>query len=145
MVLIDGDAYGLDIASVYKFGSHALKHEAHKLVAERVECIGLWASELDTYGIDADSMLPISTADREKAQAMLRRPLSVLPVRWRQELAAMLHTQRKAEIEILVKTTQVDKLGSHDVPRLHDDIHPLLNYLSLKITAQVSSLNYAES
>jgi meiotic recombination protein SPO11 len=46
VVLVDGDAYGLDIVSVYKFGSVALRHEASKLAAPRVECIGIWASEL---------------------------------------------------------------------------------------------------
>ena len=49
VALVDGDAYGLDIAAVYKFGSGSLKHEAHKLVAERLECIGLFASELEMY------------------------------------------------------------------------------------------------
>jgi meiotic recombination protein SPO11 len=46
VALVDGDAYGLDIVSVYKFGSVALHHEASKLAAPRVECIGIWASEL---------------------------------------------------------------------------------------------------
>jgi len=46
VALVDGDAYGLDIVSVYKFGSVALRHEASKLAAPRVECIGVWASEL---------------------------------------------------------------------------------------------------
>jgi DNA topoisomerase VI subunit A len=46
VALVDGDAYGLDIVSVYKFGSVTLRHEAHKLAAARIECIGIWASEL---------------------------------------------------------------------------------------------------
>jgi DNA topoisomerase VI subunit A len=46
VALVDGDAHGLDIVSVYKFGSVALRHEANKLAAPRVECIGIWASEL---------------------------------------------------------------------------------------------------
>jgi DNA topoisomerase VI subunit A len=46
VALVDGDAYGLDIVSVYKFGSVTLRHEATTLAAPRVECIGVWASEL---------------------------------------------------------------------------------------------------
>jgi meiotic recombination protein SPO11 len=46
VALVDGDAYGVDIVSVYKFGSVALRHESCKLAAPRVECIGVWASEL---------------------------------------------------------------------------------------------------
>jgi hypothetical protein len=36
VALVDGDAHGLDIVSVYKFGSMALRHEANKLAAPRV-------------------------------------------------------------------------------------------------------------
>jgi DNA topoisomerase VI subunit A len=46
VALVDGDPHGLDIVSVYKFGSMALRHEANTLAASRVECIGIWASEL---------------------------------------------------------------------------------------------------
>ena len=46
VTLVDGDAYGLDIASVYKFGSVTLRHESHKLAVPRIDCIGVWASEL---------------------------------------------------------------------------------------------------
>lgn len=46
VALVDGDAHGLDIVSVYKFGSVAFRHEASKLTTPRVECIGIWASEL---------------------------------------------------------------------------------------------------
>lgn len=49
LALVDGDAYGIDIVSVYKFGSQALKHESERLAAERVQCIGLWSSELGEY------------------------------------------------------------------------------------------------
>lgn len=46
VALVDGDPHGLDIVSVYKFGSMAFRHEANTLAAPRVECIGIWASEL---------------------------------------------------------------------------------------------------
>lgn len=46
MALVDGDAYGLDILSVYKYGSAGMRHENAKLAAGRIEWIGLWASEL---------------------------------------------------------------------------------------------------
>lgn len=46
MVLVDGDAYGIDILSVYKYGSQSLRHESRKLAAERVEWLGILSSEL---------------------------------------------------------------------------------------------------
>jgi meiotic recombination protein SPO11 len=49
VALVDGDAYGLDILSVYKYGSHSLRHENKKLAAKRIEWLGLWASEIAEY------------------------------------------------------------------------------------------------
>ena len=49
LALVDGDPYGLDILSVYKFGSMLMRHESESLVAKRVEWLGLWASELTEY------------------------------------------------------------------------------------------------
>lgn len=46
LALVDADAYGIDILSVYKFGSQGLRHENLKLAAERVEWVGVLASEL---------------------------------------------------------------------------------------------------
>ena len=46
LALVDGDAYGIDILSVYKFGSTCMQHEKEQLAAERVQWLGLWSSEL---------------------------------------------------------------------------------------------------
>ncbi|KAK0498241.1 DNA topoisomerase IV alpha subunit [Armillaria luteobubalina] len=100
MALVDGDAFGIDILSVYKYGSRALQHENHKLAAGRVKWLGLWSSELATLGIDRDALIPISKHDEKKAFEMLRRSTKI-PTKWRKELMHMLHNRRKAEIEIL--------------------------------------------
>lgn len=47
MALVDGDPYGLDILSVYKYGSRAMQHENDKLAARRIKWLGIWASELE--------------------------------------------------------------------------------------------------
>lgn len=49
MGLVDGDAYGLDILSVYRYGSQNLKHENEKLAAHRIQWFGVRASELAGY------------------------------------------------------------------------------------------------
>lgn len=46
MAFVDGDPYGLDILSVYRYGSRSLRHENAKLAAGRVEWLGVRASEL---------------------------------------------------------------------------------------------------
>lgn len=47
MALVDGDPYGLDILSVYKYGSLAMQHENEKLAAGRIKWLGIWTSELE--------------------------------------------------------------------------------------------------
>ena len=47
LALVDADAYGLDILSVYKHGSRSLRHEVGKLAAARVEWMGVKGSELN--------------------------------------------------------------------------------------------------
>ncbi|KAH9040040.1 Spo11/DNA topoisomerase VI subunit A [Lactarius pseudohatsudake] len=123
VTLVDGDAYGLDIASVYKFGSVTLRHESYRLAVPRIECIGVWASELASLGIDKCALLPISRADEKKARSMLRREL---PDRWKKELVHMLYTRRKAETEIL-----------SSVSCIPGEPHPLARYLANKISEQI--------
>ncbi|EPQ57433.1 topoisomerase acting in meiosis, partial [Gloeophyllum trabeum ATCC 11539] len=101
LALVDGDAYGLDILSVYKFGSASMRHENEKLAASRLEWLGIWSSELLELGVDRDALIPITTHDEKKALAILRRPEEILPKRWRREMLHMLHLRRKAEIEVL--------------------------------------------
>ncbi|KAA1472807.1 topoisomerase acting in meiosis [Dentipellis sp. KUC8613] len=147
LALVDGDAFGIDIASVYKFGSHALRHEKEKLVAERVECIGVWASELQDFGIDRDAMLPITKADEKKARTMLRRSNDMMPLRWKQELARMLHTRRKAETEILstIKSSAFDEPSEFPAFASSEPTsvigHPLVRYLTAKITQRLELLS----
>ncbi|KAJ6500165.1 topoisomerase acting in meiosis [Mycena vitilis] len=100
--LVDGDPYGLDILAVYKYGSRAMAHEAAKLAAPRVKYLGVFASELASYGVDRDALLPIAKADEKKALAMLKRPI---PAKWKKELSHMMHARRKAEIEVLASAS----------------------------------------
>ncbi|KAJ6594186.1 Spo11/DNA topoisomerase VI subunit A [Mycena capillaripes] len=102
LALVDGDPYGLDILAVYKYGSRAMAHEAEKLAAPRVKYLGVFASELASYGVDRDALLPITKADEKKAFAMLNRPI---PAKWKKELSRMLHARRKAEIEVLASAS----------------------------------------
>ncbi|KAJ7346909.1 topoisomerase acting in meiosis [Mycena albidolilacea] len=100
--LVDGDPYGIDILAVYKYGSRAMAHEVDKLAAPRVKYLGVLASELASYGVDRDALLPITKADEKKALTMLGRPI---PAKWRKELSHILHARRKAEIEVLASAS----------------------------------------
>ncbi|KAJ7772623.1 DNA topoisomerase IV alpha subunit [Mycena maculata] len=162
LALVDGDPYGLDILSVYKYGSHAMAHEDEKLAAPRVKYLGVLASELASYGVDRDALLPITKHDEKKALAMLARPI---PAKWIKELSHMLHSRRKAEIEILATAPPAerqsnqhhmgdDTLDSHasrssgtgesngwtsTPPTSQGTDGPLVRYLVAKISAYVDS------
>lgn len=49
LALVDGDAFGLDILSVYRFGSARMQHEREGLAAARIRWLGLRTSELSGY------------------------------------------------------------------------------------------------
>lgn len=159
VTLVDGDAYGLDIASVYKFGSVTLRHESHRLAVPRIECIGVWASEIASQvlhllefkdlltrtrlGIDKCELLPISRADEKKVRInpqlycismiLLAQARSMfrreLPDRWKKELVHMLFTRRKAETEIF-SSVSCDP----------GEPHPLANYLADRIQERIMRL-----
>ncbi|TFY80939.1 hypothetical protein EWM64_g3072 [Hericium alpestre] len=142
LALVDGDAFGLDIVSVYKFGSHALRHENERLAADRVECTGVWASELPGW---------IQYLMNSQARAMLLRSSDKMPTQWKRELMHMLHTRRKAETEILSNIGS-NIFGDLDLsvpsgsstpcssqPNVALVTHPLVRYLATKIKACILS------
>ncbi|KAF5393366.1 hypothetical protein D9757_000527 [Collybiopsis confluens] len=140
LALVDDDPYGLDILSVYKHGSSRLRHENGKLAAGRIEWIGIFASELDGLGIDKDNLIGISLHDERKALSMLRRPPNIMPARWRKELMYMLHSRRKAEIEILSSAKPyVQSPDSGDDSATVPYYHPLLKYLQTKLPQFIST------
>lgn len=79
--LVDADPHGLDILSVYRFGSSLQSHDADNLVTPRIQWLGLKGTEWEALGIDRDELLLLTAKDRTKALAMLRRP--ALPDEWR--------------------------------------------------------------
>ncbi len=46
LALVDADPYGIDILSVYKYGSQRMSHENERLVAPNVRWLGLFGSEI---------------------------------------------------------------------------------------------------
>ncbi|KAF9568218.1 DNA topoisomerase IV, alpha subunit [Agrocybe pediades] len=106
LCLVDGDPFGLDILSVYKYGSKKMRHENDRLAARRIKWLGIWASELESFNVNRECLLPITKHDERKAFAMLRQDQAgqrTVPKRWKKELQYMLHSRRKAEIEVLSK------------------------------------------
>ncbi|KAI0356160.1 DNA topoisomerase IV alpha subunit [Trametes cingulata] len=139
LALVDGDAYGIDILSVYKYGSTRMQHEKEHLAAARMQWLGLWSSELAAIGIQRDALIPITKQDEKKARSLLKR--EGIPAQWRKELQHMLFTRRKAEIEVLGAARSADCAADLGVNRhIHSGEEgnsgiPLLRYLVTKISS----------
>lgn len=129
---MDADPYGLDILSVYKYGSHGLRHENETLMARRVEWLGIKISELPEFKIDLNMLIPLTTHDERKARKMLFRPSENMPAEWRNALMRILKIRRKAEIEIF---SSARTIGPESELR-----HPpsLVHYLCKKISCSIS-------
>ncbi|KAL7412067.1 Spo11/DNA topoisomerase VI subunit A [Mrakia frigida] len=102
LALVDGDPDGLEILSVYKFGSRtAAKLNNEHLGVERIEWLGVKGSEWSSLNIDYDLLIPLTVRDRKKIYKMLSRPAEDMPAEWRRELSHMIHLRHKAEIQLL--------------------------------------------
>jgi meiotic recombination protein SPO11 len=79
--IVDADPYGLDILSVYKYGSKRMQHENDKLAATRIKWLGLWASEVERYDtLDpvlgfTDDTLPLALESRKMAYFQLQNTM----------------------------------------------------------------------
>ncbi|KAF8311290.1 DNA topoisomerase IV, alpha subunit [Clavulina sp. PMI_390] len=98
-LLVDGDPFGLEIVSVYKFGSFRMRHEAADLICERAELLGLLKEDLLRFRIPKEVLLPLGDADIRKARTMLHRDRDVMPSAWKSHLTYLLRLRRKAELE----------------------------------------------
>ncbi|GJN90694.1 hypothetical protein Rhopal_003708-T1 [Rhodotorula paludigena] len=136
--LVDADPHGLDILSVYRFGSSLQSHDADNLVVPRIQWLGLKGTEWDALDIDRDELLLLTAKDRTKALAMLRRP--TLPDEWRRELEYMLHLGRKAEIQILSSSPRTAAASDDQAP----DLTPAQAQDSLKTGAKMAPSRLVE-
>ena len=84
LALVDADPYGLDILSVYKYGSRATVHEGDTLTAPRIELLGVKITEMQGYevqvlrrtahgsfsrlGFPTDKLLPLKLSDESKVR-----------------------------------------------------------------------------
>ncbi|KAI6046207.1 Spo11/DNA topoisomerase VI subunit A, partial [Pisolithus marmoratus] len=135
VALVDADAYGLDILSVYKYGSHSLRHENESLAAHRVEWLGIKLSELSEFKIDINTLIPITKHDERKARKMLCRPAENMPSEWRNALMRVLQIRRKAEIEVFSNAGTVSRGAEH----FHSPC--LVHYLCKKISRSISGMS----
>ncbi|WWD02726.1 hypothetical protein V865_000768 [Kwoniella europaea PYCC6329] len=119
--LVDADPHGISILSTYAYGSGNTKYSNDHLelpLRDRIEWLGLKATDFKKLGIGYDDLLPLEKADISLAMRMIKD--QTLPDEWKRELSHMLHINRKAEIEIILESN-TDQ-GYADGHNLLDDL-----------------------
>lgn len=104
--LMDGDPHGLDILLTYTFGSLTMAYDAEALVTPHIHWLGVLLSDCRTFGIPAHCLLPLSTGDKQKASAILKRAyLAHYVPSWSGQVELMLQQGVKLEIEAVASVS----------------------------------------
>ncbi|KAK2162111.1 hypothetical protein NP493_1542g00026 [Ridgeia piscesae] len=101
LALVDADPHGFEIMAVYKFGSRSLSFEAANLTVPAVRWLGVLPSDIDRLHIPRSALIPLTTADKDKAQELLKRPYMSSQATWKHEIDILLKLGMKAEIQCL--------------------------------------------
>ncbi|OMP07728.1 Spo11/DNA topoisomerase VI, subunit A [Corchorus olitorius] len=100
--LVDCDPYGFDILATYRFGSMQMAYDAKFLRVPQIQWLGAFPSDSDYYGLPKQCLLPLTTEDKRKTEAMLLRYyLHQEKPDWRLEPELILQRGVKFEIEAL--------------------------------------------
>lgn len=118
--LVDSDPYGHYIFSVYLRGSKKLSYESPFLATPEIKLLGVLSKDLDEFKIPKEVRLPMTKADIERTEQLLKEPFVQRNKKWVKDLELMLERKEKAEIQAL---------ASHGFKYLTDQ------YLPIKIEA----------
>nr|ABC61970.1 SPO11-like protein [Trichomonas vaginalis] len=115
--LFDGDAYGIFIMHLFKYGSMSAAQDGHAMACPHMMWLGIRPSDLNF--LSSNEMLTIT----DKEEKILRNILTFdhLSEEWKKEIKLILETKRKAEIEALCNSTNYlidlylpQKFANHD-------------------------------
>ncbi|XP_060080716.1 meiotic recombination protein SPO11-like [Ylistrum balloti] len=101
MVLVDADPHGIEIMSIYKYGSRALSHESSYLTVPSLCWIGVLPSDVTRLSVGKENLLPMTRADHDKAFELKSRPYYCQSASFQREVDILLQTDCKAEIQCL--------------------------------------------
>ncbi|KAF7815913.1 meiotic recombination protein SPO11-1 isoform X1 [Senna tora] len=100
--LVDCDPYGFDILTTYRFGSMQMAYDTKYLRVPEIRWLGAFPSDSERFSVPKHCLLPLTTEDKRKIEAMLCRCYLQREVpQWRLELELMLEKGVKFEIEAL--------------------------------------------
>ncbi|XP_015680906.2 meiotic recombination protein SPO11 [Protobothrops mucrosquamatus] len=99
--LMDADPHGVEIMSIYKYGSVSMSFEAHRLTVPAVRWLGLLPSDVYRLNVPKSALIPLTKEDQSKLTALQTRPYIVHESAWKKELDIMETSKMKAEIQAL--------------------------------------------
>ncbi|XP_014824277.1 PREDICTED: meiotic recombination protein SPO11 [Poecilia mexicana] len=99
--LVDADPHGIEIMCIYKYGSVSMSFEAHSLTVPSVMWLGLLPSDLQRLRVPEDSLIPLTKADENKLNSLLKRPYLTSQPDWCKEIELMQQSKVKAELQSL--------------------------------------------
>ena len=112
-MLVDGDPWGMHIASVWKYGSIRLCYENDRLACPNAKLIGVFPSEIEKYDIKKYEKL--DEGDIRRARRLLSEPWLNCEPEWKKEIELFLKNNKKCEIE---------NLSEHNIRFLTDTYLP---------------------
>ncbi|KAI7740761.1 hypothetical protein M8C21_001194, partial [Ambrosia artemisiifolia] len=100
--LVDCDPYGFDILTTYRFGSMQMAYDAKIMKLPEINWLGVLPSDAEKFNVPQQCLLPMTTEDKIKTEAILNRCYLQREVpQWRLELQLLLQSGVKFEIEAL--------------------------------------------
>ncbi|KAI8097386.1 Spo11/DNA topoisomerase VI subunit A [Halteromyces radiatus] len=130
LAVMDNDPYGLDIYSVYKWGSMAQAHDSVNLTIPSMKFLGLEYADRKKYQIPDIAYTPLTMKDREKGIRMIQSAQQLqsnATTEYKQfilEVCKILHRNQKCELQALCSD---GPLG-------------FIEYLQLKLEAQLDTI-----
>ncbi|XP_056154689.1 meiotic recombination protein SPO11 [Lampris incognitus] len=99
--LMDSDPSGIEIMSIYKYGSVAMSFEAHSLTVPSVMWLGLLPSDIQRLRVPQNVLIPLTRRDENKLRSLLERPYLAHQPAWHKEMTLMQQNKVKAELQSL--------------------------------------------
>ncbi|KAJ0733860.1 putative DNA topoisomerase (ATP-hydrolyzing) [Helianthus annuus] len=120
--LVDCDPYGFDILTTYRFGSMQMAYDAKIMKLPEIKWLGVLPSDAETFNVPQQCLLPMTTEDKIKTEAILNRCYLQREVpQWRLELQLLLQSGVKFETEAL-SVHSLDFLSKQYLPSKIQDM-----------------------
>jgi DNA topoisomerase-6 subunit A len=100
-VLTDNDPWGYYIYSVVKQGSINLAFESERMAVPKARFIGMSSFDVDRFGISRTVTIRLTDEDQRRAKEIMNYPWFKEKKDWQKEIAHMLKTGLKLELEAL--------------------------------------------